>query len=204
MLLSGLNKKIIKGQPRSQDASLIPWWHTHTLNTHMETECPAITGGNVHALDTMALQKKKSSQVTSGMIYWGVKTCCSLLSVCCRFLLQPGPVCKRASLMSKSLLWGRRQSGNSRNSSRFLCCRQPKSQGAPAGRHLGWPAAVWRYARSNDRGLIMTQSCRGRARMLFCLQTTHREFTGQIRVAPGTFRGCRCLLPREPAMRLSL
>lgn len=95
-------------------------------------------------------------------------------------------------------------SGNSRNSSRFLCRRQPKSQGAPAGRHPGWPAAVWRCARGNDRGLITTQSCRGRAKMLFCMQTSHREFTGQIRVAPGPFGGCRCLLPREPAIRRSL
>lgn len=54
-----------------------------------------------------------------------------------------------------------KSSSNSRNSLRFLCCTKSKSQGAPAGQRLGWPAAVWRYPRSNDRGLTMTQSCHG-------------------------------------------
>lgn len=34
----------------------------------------------------------------------------------------------------------------------------------------------------------MTQSCHDRAKMLFCMQTTHREFTGQLRVASGPWR----------------
>lgn len=150
------------------------------------------------------MYKKKWSQVTSGMIYWGVKTRCSLLGVCCCFLLQPGPVCRRASLMSKSLLWGQRRAAIAGIPCiSFVVDSQSHKGHLRACVSVG-PAAVWRYPRSNDRGLIMTQSCHGRAIMLFCMQTSRREFTGQLRVAPGAFRGWRCLLPREPAIRRSL
>lgn len=145
------------------------------------------------------------TSVTSGMIYRGVKTRCSLLSVCCRFLLQRGHVWKRATLMSKSICEDQ-DSSKQRNSLRRLCWVSPTARGTcgPAIRvteGAKLPAAV-PHAISNKRaGMSETKLlCKLVIKLLKCcleckrVSEVQRSTMSCMRTLQ---RGCRCLLRWE-------